>query len=390
MKPTVVRILSALAVLAVAVPSVAQVTDDDIRRAQQELDRKLAESQELGDRVQVAWARQLELEHEIEKLEQSIGHTRVMLADAEERFLEVGVEMYMSAAAGSAMRLVVSATTSTYHAGMEYLRNVNGSGEELINQLTVFRTELERQTTRLGDASAEQAELTAELEEIAGQLLLEVADSQALYDRLVVEKRRQDEEERRRQEEERRRLEEERRRLEEARATTTTAAVATTRPSPTTTAPESTTTTQGGETTTTTTPPVRTGGGTCPVAGPVLFSDTWGAPRSGGRSHQGVDMIAARGTPIVAIYDGRIHRITTGVLSGYAVWLRADNGDLFFYAHLDGYGDISVGQQVPEGYVIGYNGSTGNAPDWLPHLHFEWHPSGIGAVNPYPLVKSLC
>lgn len=393
MKPTVVRILGALAILAVAVPSVAQVTDDDIRRAQQELDRKLAESQQLGDRVQAAWARQLELEHEIERLEQSIGHTRVMLADAEERFLEVGIEMYMSASAGSAMRLVVSASTDTYHAGMEYLRNVNGSGEELINQLTVLRSELERQTGRLGEASAEQAELTAELQEMAGQLLVEVADAQVLYDRLVDEKRRQDEEERRRQEEERRRQEEEQRRQEAASATTTTTSPVTTTTAAvtTTTAAGSTTTTQGGgETTTTTAPPVPTGGGACPVAGPVSFSDTWGAPRSGGRSHQGVDMIAARGTPIVAIYDGRIHRITTGVLSGYAVWLRANNGDLFFYAHLDGYGDISVGQQVPEGYVIGYNGSTGNAPDWLPHLHFEWHPGGSGAVNPYPLVRSLC
>lgn len=101
-------------------------------------------------------------------------------------------------------------------------------------------------------------------------------------------------------------------------------------------------------------------------------------------------MIAARGTPIVAIFEGTIHRITTGSLSGYAVWLRANNGDQFFYAHLDSFGDIKVGQRIPQGYVIGYNGSTGNAPDWLPHLHFEFHPGGGGAVNPYPLVRSIC
>ena len=101
-------------------------------------------------------------------------------------------------------------------------------------------------------------------------------------------------------------------------------------------------------------------------------------------------MIAARDTPIAAIYDGTIHRITTGSLSGLAIWLRADNGDLFFYAHLDGYADISTGMRVSEGQTIGFNGSTGNAPSWLPHLHFEWHPGGGGAVNPYPLVKSIC
>jgi murein DD-endopeptidase MepM/ murein hydrolase activator NlpD len=103
-----------------------------------------------------------------------------------------------------------------------------------------------------------------------------------------------------------------------------------------------------------------------------------------------VDIIAARNTPVVAIYSGTIKRITTGSLSGLAVWLRADNGDEFFYAHLESYGDISVGQSVSQGYVIGGVGTSGNAPDWLPHVHFEWHPGGGSAANPYPLVKSLC
>ena len=101
-------------------------------------------------------------------------------------------------------------------------------------------------------------------------------------------------------------------------------------------------------------------------------------------------MMAARGTPIVAIFEGHIRRIRTNTLGGLTVWLTALNGDQFYYAHLDSYGDITVGQHVPEGYVIGYNGTTGNAPEWLPHLHFEFHPGGGSAVNPYPLVKSIC
>lgn len=101
-------------------------------------------------------------------------------------------------------------------------------------------------------------------------------------------------------------------------------------------------------------------------------------------------MISARNTPLAAIYSGTILRISTGDLSGLSIWLRAGNGDEFFYAHLESYGDISVGQSVDEGEIIGYNGSSGNAPDWLPHLHFEWHPGGGSAVNPYPLVKSIC
>jgi murein DD-endopeptidase MepM/ murein hydrolase activator NlpD len=101
-------------------------------------------------------------------------------------------------------------------------------------------------------------------------------------------------------------------------------------------------------------------------------------------------MIAARNTPLAAIYSGTILRISSGDLSGLSIWLRARNGDEFFYAHLEAYADISVGQSVEEGEIIGYNGSSGNAPDWLPHLHFEWHPNGGAAVNPYPLVKSIC
>lgn len=387
MKSAVTRFALALLVIASALPAIGQVTESDVGRARRDLDRAMAEAQDLGDQVQEAWARQLELEHEITQLEEAIGRTGVLLADAEQRFTEVSVEMYMAAASGTAVTMMLNVDTGTYQAGLEYLRTVNGSGRELINELGILGVELDRLNGRKVEASAEQADLTADLEAMSADLLETVARAQGNYDRLVAEKARQDEEERRRLEEARL--------LAEAAATSTTAppAAPSTQPTTTTTL-ASTTTTSDGSSPTTTTPTAPStplpSGGVCPVAGPVSFSNTWGAPRSGGRSHQGVDMIAARGTPIVAIYSGRIHRITTGALSGLAVWLRAENGDHFFYAHLDSYGDISTGQQVEAGYVIGFNGSSGNAPDYLPHLHFEWHPRGGAAVNPYPLVKSLC
>lgn len=391
------RVALALIILASTVPALAEVTEDDVRRARQDLDRALADSQALGDRVQVAWARQLELEHEIVVLESSISHIQIQLSGAQHQLEEVAIEMYMSAASGAPMTMVTNTNSDSYYAGIEYLREVSGTDNSLINQLMVFRSELDHQSERLREASSEQETLTAELEVMAAELLDEVSAAQVFYDRLL-ERQREEAEERRRREQERLRGEEERRRLEAARTTTSAApppvSVVTTAPATTTTSPTTSTTDSGDEpedsTTTTIPPPPPPAGGSCPVAGPVSFTDTWGAPRTGGRSHQGVDMIAARGTPVVAVFEGTIHRITTGALSGDAVWLRANNGDQFFYAHLDSYGDITVGQRVRQGYVIGYNGSTGNAPSWLPHLHFEFHPGGGAAVNPYPLVRSIC
>ena len=177
MKSRVTRYLLAMLVLAVAVPAVAQVTEDDLTRARRELDRVMADADELGARVQDAWARQLELEHEIGKLEEAIAHASVQLAEAEERFVDVSIEMYMSAASGTGVAMMMNVDQSTYQAGLEYLKTVNGSGRELINQLTVLGAELEQLNTRKTEASAEQAEVTAELEEMSADLLAQVASA---------------------------------------------------------------------------------------------------------------------------------------------------------------------------------------------------------------------
>jgi len=123
----------------------------------------------------------------------------------------------------------------------------------------------------------------------------------------------------------------------------------------------------------------------CPVAGPRAFADTWGAPRSGGRRHEGVDMMSPGGTPLVAVEAGSA-RFSQNQLGGNAVWLTGASGTLYYYAHLSGYAGSS--RSVSRGEVIGYIGMTGNVT--VNSLHFEVHPGGGRSVNPYPYVRAVC
>jgi murein DD-endopeptidase MepM/ murein hydrolase activator NlpD len=133
-------------------------------------------------------------------------------------------------------------------------------------------------------------------------------------------------------------------------------------------------------------PPSNAGSGiVCPVAGPRAFGDTWGAARSGGRSHEGVDMMSPGGTPLVAVESGYAQFKTTR-LGGNSVWVNGNSGTRYFYAHLSAWEGSS--RNVSQGEVIGYVGATGNTT--ANHLHFEIHPGGGRAVNPYPYVRAVC
>jgi len=124
----------------------------------------------------------------------------------------------------------------------------------------------------------------------------------------------------------------------------------------------------------------------CPVAGPVSFTDTYGAPRAG-HTHQGVDMMGAYGTPIVAITSGTITYSGYGSSAGYWLILSGDDGNQYWYMHNQQ--NTVSGGHVETGQQIATLGDSGNAAG-TPHLHFEFHPGGGGAVNPTPLVASIC
>jgi murein DD-endopeptidase MepM/ murein hydrolase activator NlpD len=133
--------------------------------------------------------------------------------------------------------------------------------------------------------------------------------------------------------------------------------------------------------------PVASGSGiqVCPVAGPNSFVDSFGWPRDG-HTHQGIDLISPFGTPIVAAHPGTVTH-SSSESGGLQAYVRASSGTYTFYAHLSSYSGASG--SVGAGTVIGYVGSTGNAGD-TNHLHFEYHPGGGAAVNPYQMLLAVC
>jgi murein DD-endopeptidase MepM/ murein hydrolase activator NlpD len=125
--------------------------------------------------------------------------------------------------------------------------------------------------------------------------------------------------------------------------------------------------------------------------GAFRFRDTWGAPRSGGRRHKGTDVFAATNAPTYAITAGVVQRHSSSALGGLGLYLRGDDGNVYYYSHLNSIESGGrVGNRVAAGELIARNGSTGNASPNAPHVHFELHPGGGAAVNPYPWLAAAC
>lgn len=127
-----------------------------------------------------------------------------------------------------------------------------------------------------------------------------------------------------------------------------------------------------------------------PVQGEYTYFDDYGAPRGQG-GHQGNDIMADRGTPLVAVDDGVISKMTrseTG-LGGIYIWLRRADGVQYYYAHMDAIAEgLEVGSRISVGQVVGGVGNTGDARSAPPHLHFEirneWTP-----INPYTHLQAV-
>ena len=422
-----------LVVSAAQIPAPAQTTEEELARVEAELARIQAEVQQLTDEYQAAWAAEADLAFRISSLESSIAAYGVEQRRLQDQIRERAVDLYMSGAAGNDLAaLMIAASLSDFDIRTEYLDDAREQDQVLFNALEVLTRQLNEAADTLRTSRQEQQELLDRLEEVSVGLSERLAAGQEAHLRLEerraqeiaqaeaearaqaeaearaqaeAEARAQAEAEARAQAEAEARAQAEAE-AEAARQATSTTSSTTTTTVAVTTAPttEATTTTTAVSVTDTTLAPPTTvpadgpatgdppsGAMACPVDGFHSFTDTWGAPRSGGRTHEGVDMLADRGTPVVAVEDGTIHRLSNTRRGGIAVWLDGLGGDRYYYAHLDAWAPgLAVGQMVSRGEALGTVGTTGNAPAHIPHLHWEFHPDRGGPVNPTPLARELC
>jgi murein DD-endopeptidase MepM/ murein hydrolase activator NlpD len=134
-----------------------------------------------------------------------------------------------------------------------------------------------------------------------------------------------------------------------------------------------------------------------PVAGVdrSALRDTFDEVRGGNGRHEAIDILAPAGTPVIAADDGAVKKLFTSVAGGLTVYeFDPDQRFCYYYAHLDRYADgLHEGQLLHRGEVLGYVGTTGNAPKDTPHLHFALIRLGPDRrwwkgtyVNPYPLL----
>jgi murein DD-endopeptidase MepM/ murein hydrolase activator NlpD len=408
--------LFAAVVLAIALASPAfaeaseEITKEQVAEALDRRTETAASLEETTARFEQAISdemvtreRIVELSKSVAMLEQEIGTKRTQVK-------QLVRARYMSGGSLGTERMFTARTFTDLPVQDEYYQVMNAQDLSLLRGLESAEALHIEQQNLLDETLSQQEALVVQISDLTEIILehLEMADAEynsiaIAYETQEIEKRRIAEEARLRRIETVLQAAEEAARQATSTTTTVTSAPGTT--VPTTAAPiaasdESTTTTiqttTTQATTTTTTrppapPPIVTEGKTCPVNAATTFTDSWGAPRSGDREHKGVDMVAAREAPLVAIESGTIARTAESALGGISIYLTGLSGNRYYYAHLDSLAPgIVGGVSVSVGDLVGYNGSSGNATYDAPHLHFQYAPPGGTWINPYSLVKVLC
>jgi murein DD-endopeptidase MepM/ murein hydrolase activator NlpD len=356
------RALIAFVVLLIAgVPGIAGAQVDDLQAAQRRANRAAEELSKAEEAQAIAEDTVTNLEARVARVEERVAAVRSEVA-------QLAVRQYVQGTL-RITRLLRMADANDVIRAQQYASVVASTSTEALEQ---YRADKEDLRVEVAALTREQADRDAAIEDLRRRQ----ADAVRELERLA-----------RLAEQARAAREEQERRAEAAAAaavaaTSTVAPRADGAPAPATTA----STARPSTPTTVPAPASATGDWVCPVRGPHAFSNDYGAPRGGGSSHMGNDILAPKGTPVVANVGGVVTQ-RNGAVSGLAYFLAGDDGNRYFGAHLDSFG---ASGRVSIGTVIGTVGNTGDASGGPPHLHFEMHPGGSGYTNPYSTLTKYC
>ena len=325
--------------------------------AQSDLERARARANAAATELADATTRLAELEGELASLEQQRAATEEQLTALQAALRSVAVQRYMSGGDADSRGLGLDLDALRSVRADALARMVVAGTEDAVDEYRAVTEDLALANERITGAKAEQAEVRSALQK-------RVAAANAELKKLE-------------------RLEAERRAAEERKRAEAAAKARAARPAASS-GGVRTASTGGTRRPSSFTP---TGSWMCPVQGPRAFTNDWGQPRSGGRRHQGTDILSPRGTPVVASVSG-VARGHNSSLGGISYYLTGDDGNTYFGTHLSSLSGASG--RVSQGTVLGYVGNTGNARGGPNHLHFEIHPGGGRAVNPYPTLAQHC
>ncbi|MEE8498413.1 MAG: peptidoglycan DD-metalloendopeptidase family protein [Acidimicrobiia bacterium] len=376
---------SFLVVMSLALPAGAEVTRADLDAARAEINSVGDDLEDEMEKLEAALDQQTLYEAQITRIQEDIdGRDReIALAAVETR--DRARSMYVSAGAGDFQAVVSPESITRIGTKKAYLDAVVDLDLNIVNQLEFLRADRAGLQQQIEALAAQQEDLAAELDARATEILDQLTAANDRYQTLYGQWQQEEAERRRRAEEERRRQAAAAAAAADAAAVDAAAAAAAASSA----AAAASSASSGNATGNASGAFVDSSGRTCPVAGANSFSDTWGAPRSGGRTHKGVDMTAAIGTPLVAVESGYIWSPNWHWAGGNGVYVRGDSGDIYYYAHMKGYAPgLYDGMRVGAGQLVGYVGNTGNSS--VPHLHLGWQPGGGPLTNPYQLMVKLC
>jgi murein DD-endopeptidase MepM/ murein hydrolase activator NlpD len=333
-----------LIVGAIASVPVSADTSSDLKAARAELASIQAHLDQLSEQYADAQAKLAETQDRMTQVQERISTVQSKMSLIQSALSARAREAYESGGFNTIELLLSADSFSTYSYGVEYLGSLAQADSDLLSQASVTGEELRRAEDELASLSAKQAALVESLKSQQAAIASDQEEAKALVSKLAAQLAQE-------------------RAAAAARAKALAEAEAR-----------------------------QVGGGplvACPVGEPHTFTDDFGDPRPGGRTHQGIDMLAPLDTPVYAAQSGTFQQ-NSNELGGIAAYVYASNGDYTYYAHLDKYAGVGDGAYVQAGTQIGYVGNTGDA-QWGPyHLHFEYHPGGGAAVDPYQQLVAIC